>query len=139
MKEEQEIPCPECNARMVLRKGKHGNFFGCSTYPTCTGTRKHPYVPGVQPTGAAAGATRRKLQESFDKFCNSRAMSLIARSRWIRENLGQDLTDISRFDDAMCKLLTAYMKVEEKLDPAPPLPPTELEMAFRKAKEKKKR
>jgi DNA topoisomerase-1 len=31
--------CPTCGAQMVQRKGKSGLFWGCSTYPTCRGTR----------------------------------------------------------------------------------------------------
>lgn len=27
--------CDKCGSPMVRRKGKHGDFFGCSTYPTC--------------------------------------------------------------------------------------------------------
>ncbi len=29
--------CPECGARMVLRKGKFGKFYGCSRFPECRG------------------------------------------------------------------------------------------------------
>ncbi len=28
--------CPECGAPLVIRKGKYGNFVGCSNYPTCS-------------------------------------------------------------------------------------------------------
>ena len=31
--------CPVCGNLMVLRKGKFGEFFGCSGYPTCRYTR----------------------------------------------------------------------------------------------------
>jgi hypothetical protein len=27
--------CPKCNGELVMRKGKHGNFKGCSNYPKC--------------------------------------------------------------------------------------------------------
>lgn len=32
--------CPKCEAPMVLREGKFGSFWGCSTYPKCRGTLK---------------------------------------------------------------------------------------------------
>ena len=32
--------CPLCGSKMKLRKGPHGEFFGCSTYPKCKGTGK---------------------------------------------------------------------------------------------------
>lgn len=34
-------PCPSCGADTVLRTGKYGKFYGCSTFPVCYGTR--PY------------------------------------------------------------------------------------------------
>jgi hypothetical protein len=27
--------CPKCGARLVLRNGKYGSFYGCSNYPKC--------------------------------------------------------------------------------------------------------
>lgn len=35
----EEVLCPECNKRMVSRKGQYGTFWGCSDYPKCKGTR----------------------------------------------------------------------------------------------------
>lgn len=31
--------CPKCGAAMKLRGGKHGDFWGCTSYPKCRGTR----------------------------------------------------------------------------------------------------
>lgn len=31
--------CPRCGAKMVLRSGRYGKFYGCSRYPYCKGTR----------------------------------------------------------------------------------------------------
>ena len=31
--------CPRCGAKLVLRNGKNGAFYGCSNYPTCTFTK----------------------------------------------------------------------------------------------------
>lgn len=31
--------CPRCGNQLVLRKGKYGDFYGCSTYPKCRYTR----------------------------------------------------------------------------------------------------
>ncbi|MEL3909036.1 MAG: topoisomerase DNA-binding C4 zinc finger domain-containing protein [Treponemataceae bacterium] len=27
--------CPKCDAKLKLRKGKYGEFYGCSNYPKC--------------------------------------------------------------------------------------------------------
>ena len=32
--------CPYCGKQLVLRKGRYGEFFGCSGYPACKYTRK---------------------------------------------------------------------------------------------------
>ena len=31
--------CPRCGNNLVLRKGKYGDFYGCSNYPTCKFTQ----------------------------------------------------------------------------------------------------
>ncbi len=35
-----EVLCPLCKGEMVKRKGKYGEFYGCSNFPGCRGTRK---------------------------------------------------------------------------------------------------
>lgn len=32
--------CPRCGGELVLRNGKHGEFWGCSNYPNCRFTKK---------------------------------------------------------------------------------------------------
>ena len=32
--------CPKCGSPMVRRTGRYGAFYGCSTYPSCRGTRR---------------------------------------------------------------------------------------------------
>lgn len=36
----KENYCPLCGSVLVIRKGKHGAFYGCSAYPECHYTRK---------------------------------------------------------------------------------------------------
>ena len=38
----EEIKCPKCERNMVLRESEYGKFYGCSTYPACTGIVKLP-------------------------------------------------------------------------------------------------
>ena len=43
--------CPKCKSPMRLRAAHHGGmFYGCTTYPDCTGTRPPNYfeVPGAK-------------------------------------------------------------------------------------------
>ncbi len=37
---EPGVICPKCGAEMVRRKGMYGEFYGCSNFPGCRGTRK---------------------------------------------------------------------------------------------------
>jgi ssDNA-binding Zn-finger/Zn-ribbon topoisomerase 1 len=32
--------CPKCNGDLIAKKGRYGDFFGCSHYPKCTYTTK---------------------------------------------------------------------------------------------------
>ena len=32
--------CPKCKGKLILRKGKYGDFYGCENYPKCKYTRK---------------------------------------------------------------------------------------------------
>ena len=34
--------CPECGARMRLRAGPYGHFFGCEWFPACRGKAQLP-------------------------------------------------------------------------------------------------
>lgn len=38
--EKPEQFCPNCGARMILRNGRYGKFYGCSKFPYCRGTRR---------------------------------------------------------------------------------------------------
>ncbi len=33
-------PCPQCNSKMILRRGRYGPFYGGSRYPCCKGIRE---------------------------------------------------------------------------------------------------
>lgn len=36
-KEYSEIACPKCNKRLIVRKGRKGDFLGCEGFPSCSG------------------------------------------------------------------------------------------------------
>ncbi len=51
--------CPKCGKELVLRKGKNGEFMGCSSYPECKFTRNidgKKTVGGANRTNAAVSA-----------------------------------------------------------------------------------
>jgi len=45
-----EFKCPRCNSSMVARKGKHGDFYGCSGFPSCKFTSKVRQINYVHPS-----------------------------------------------------------------------------------------
>lgn len=45
-----DLSCPRCNARMVLRNGRRGKFYGCSRFPYCRGTRNVAIKSNVEVT-----------------------------------------------------------------------------------------
>lgn len=36
-----DVICPKCNSKMILRKGKYGKFYGCTRFPYCRGTKHY--------------------------------------------------------------------------------------------------
>ena len=40
--------CPKCGSNMVLRRGKFGQFYGCSQFPRCRGTKNYNKVQTVE-------------------------------------------------------------------------------------------
>lgn len=54
-----KIKCPECGARMLIRFGPIGAFYGCSKYPSCRGTKdkdpKTSTMKGLAPSFGKGG------------------------------------------------------------------------------------
>ena len=40
--EETDEKCPLCGAPVVIRTGRYGKFYACSTFPKCTYTKQKP-------------------------------------------------------------------------------------------------
>ncbi|KGE20073.1 topoisomerase DNA-binding C4 zinc finger domain-containing protein [Paenibacillus wynnii] len=47
MADQEYLKCPKCNAPMVFREGSP-DFYGCSRYPECRGTRQLNEAKGKQ-------------------------------------------------------------------------------------------
>ncbi len=55
-----EFPCPVCTKPMVIRRGRSGEFLGCSTFPKCRGTRSMPTGVKCPKDGGDIAARRSK-------------------------------------------------------------------------------
>lgn len=53
------LSCPRCNSAMVLRNGRRGQFYGCSQFPRCRGTRDS--VPSPLVSTREKSETEKKL------------------------------------------------------------------------------
>ena len=62
MKVVKGVRCPECSSEMILRKGKNGNFYGCSNYPTCKGIAfpEKKFVKGMECPLCSSGMYEKK-------------------------------------------------------------------------------
>lgn len=62
------MKCPKCGGNLVLKKGRYGEFYGCSNFPTCKyseGADRPP--PGANPiTGEVkSGRIMAALQDLY--------------------------------------------------------------------------
>jgi DNA topoisomerase-1 len=55
-----EYPCPICSKMMVVRRGRSGEFLGCSTFPKCRGTKSMPTGVKCPKDGGDIAARRSK-------------------------------------------------------------------------------
>ena len=53
-------PCPICTKMMVVRRGRSGEFLGCSTFPKCRGTKSMPTGVKCPKDGGDIAARRSK-------------------------------------------------------------------------------
>lgn len=48
LSEQSDVPCPNCGALMVFKKGKYGKFLSCPNYPKCKTTQQVREETGVK-------------------------------------------------------------------------------------------
>ncbi len=77
---------------MVLRRGPHSKFYGCSAYPSCNGTHgaHADGTPLGVPGNAATKAARIAAHEVFDELWRGGGMSRGAAYRWLARKMGRD-------------------------------------------------
>lgn len=49
---EKMVTCPKCGGKLVLRKGKNGEFYGCANFPKCRYTKAKNEESGMIISGA---------------------------------------------------------------------------------------
>ena len=105
---EYNLQCPECGAKMLLLKSKHGRFYGCSKFKKTKCKGSHGAHPDGRPLGRPAKKAtkmmRQRAHQAFDKIWESGHMSRQSAYIWLKDQLGIDEKEchIGKFDGAMC-------------------------------------
>lgn len=93
---DDDLPCGDCGARMILRDSKFGKFYGCSQYPSCKGT--HGAHPDGTPLGIPADAATRKSRMSahaaLEDIKSAYGWTTNDTYRWLSKNMGMPRDDV---------------------------------------------
>ncbi len=93
--------CPDCGEPLVSRRGKFGQFWGCSQFPECKGAFSGVGTPG----NAETRALRIQAHAAFDPLWKNRHLTrkcAYARLRYAMGMRGEDC-HISRMDAGQCR------------------------------------
>ena len=109
-----ELECPECGAKMTLRKSRFGQFYGCSTWPKCDAAHgAHPDgTPLGVPANKATKQARIKAHEAFDTLWKGGRMKRSEAYSWMASALGLTAAEahIGRFDIPTCERLVEAVR-----------------------------
>jgi ssDNA-binding Zn-finger/Zn-ribbon topoisomerase 1 len=130
-----EPRCPECQEDMVLREGKYGKFWGCRSYPSCTGSMNLKVAEAESKVDDQTRGWRTKAAEALNGFATARGWTKTEASKWVRETMGLNWDDakVNLFSVRQCELLLAYIKLETSHSSE-----SEMVLAMRRANQKKK-
>jgi ssDNA-binding Zn-finger/Zn-ribbon topoisomerase 1 len=118
------VICPNCGAEMVLRtttkftypNGEPRKFYGCSKYPTCTGT--HGAHPDGRPLGVPGNDkvkdARHQAHAAFDPLWKENHMTRKEAYAWMSNNLGIEFAHIGALDEDQCSKVIEMCKGKRK-------------------------
>lgn len=117
--EQFDIRCAECSGTMRLRPSKHGLFYGCENYPTCScALGAHPNgAPKGIPGDASTRRARKLAHRIFDRLWREEEghkprMTRAQAYAWMRRTLKltEDEAHIAKFQTELCETLIAAVK-----------------------------
>ena len=115
-----DVKCGECGAPMAIRESKGRPFYGCTRWPTCTGT--HSAHPDGRPQGIPADKATRKARTDAHRFFDllwkpgehgqKPKMTRAKAYAWLRKHmqLSESEAHFSRFDQAQCEKAVTLIK-----------------------------
>jgi hypothetical protein len=102
-------PCPECGGELVLRESQHGRFYGCRSWPKCTGT--HGAHEDGTPLGTPADRRTKLYRQAahavFDLLWRSGRLTRSEAYAWMARSMGltREEAHIARFTAYQCRWL----------------------------------
>lgn len=105
--------CPKCEADMVLRNSQRGQFWGCSTYPDCRGTRQKHDMPNAAETEGGNAAETENVSSAQQPPPSGAATALAAARKALnalRETLGISIPVATELTDGKPSI---QMTIEE--------------------------
>ena len=108
---EYELECPECGARLRLKRSRWGIFYGCEDYwfrgCSFSVSAKDTGEPTTIPEDRKTVLARRRAQEAFDSLWQSGVMDRREAFSWMCGALGVERKNalISQFDSNTCNKL----------------------------------
>ena len=66
--EETDEPCPECDAKMVIKRGRYGPFLSCSRFPDCRGMKRIQKGTGANCPDCGGELVQRSSRKSRRPF-----------------------------------------------------------------------
>lgn len=109
----QHVRCPECGVPMMERVGKKGEFYGCSRFPICIGTRPK----GGDGVDSYTALLRTAYGKAVRFLSSAKFMGFTEAPRWmLTQALGHEVTE-EEFEDSNLKTM-ANDHVERGVDTA---------------------
>jgi len=109
------LKCPDCGAKLVLKDGKFGIFYGCEKYAEtgCKGSHnchKNTAEPLGIPADSDTRKARREAHEVFDQLWRDQGLGKMSRQaayQWMQTHLklSEEDAHIARLDRAGCERL----------------------------------
>lgn len=118
-----DLKCGDCSSPMVLRDSRRGLFYGCSKYPSCTGTH------GAHPDGSPLGTPgdfntkswRRVTHSLFDRMWDTEEAGNPKKRKgraygWLKGVMGYEDKEahIGDFSAAQCEKVIRNLILREK-------------------------
>lgn len=106
-----ELLCPECGARMVLKPSRYGQFYGCVRWRETGCPGSHGCHPNGTPLGVPADRktkdARIEAHAAFDTLWKEGGMRRKEAYRWMQQalDLDDDEAHIGNFTAEQCALL----------------------------------